>query len=462
MKIKATKLDAYKLLHDGSLVMAEMERNGIHIDVEYVKRTQKKIQKRIDHLTEELKQHKIYKRWKKEYRNKTKIGSRSQLADVLFNIMKMPCETYTKGGARHSADADALEDLNIPFTKKYIQCEKLKKAKNTYLAGIRREVVDDYIHPNFNLHLVTTFRGQSDHPNFTNIPTRDPLIKKLVRRSIIPRPGHCIVDLDFKGSEVCAASWYHKDPTMLEYINDKTKDMHGDMARQIYMLPKKLMTKEIRYCGKNMFVFPQFYGDWWMSCARSLWRAMNILNLKTAKGLPLKEWLERQDILCLGTHDSKNINPKSFEAHLKNVEDDFWNNRFCVYQEWKDNWWEDYRKKGSFQMLTGFEVEGYINRKNCINYPVQGVAFHCLLWCLIRIQQLLRKYKMKTKLIGQIHDDAVADVPAKELENYIEIATDVITKQLRKHWPWIITPMRIEVETTEIDGSWYSKKPWKE
>ena len=66
MKIKATTLDAYKLLHDGSLVMSEMEANGIHIDTNYVKRTQKKIQKRIDVLNERMKKDKIYKIWKKE------------------------------------------------------------------------------------------------------------------------------------------------------------------------------------------------------------------------------------------------------------------------------------------------------------------------------------------------------------------------------------------------------------
>ena len=459
MKIEATTKDAYSLLHEGSLVMAEMEHNGICVDTDYVTKIRRKIQQRIEKLTDDMKQDKIYKRWRKEYGSKIKIGSRSQLGHVLFDLMDYRSLAQTEGG-RHKADSEALEYLNIPFIDKYLQCEKLKKAHNTYLVNIMRETVDGVMHPNFNLHLARTYRGQSDHPNFTNIPVRDPLIKKLVRRSLIPRPGHCFVDLDFKGSEVCAASWYHKDPVMLEYIHDLTKDMHGDMARQIYMLPKKLLTSEIRYCGKNKFVFPQFYGDWWMSCAAQLWRSIDTMNLKTAKGMPLKKWLEKQGIMCLGTGDPKDINPESFEAHLKEVEEDFWYNRFNVYREWKEQWWNDYQDDGYFKMLTGFEVSGYINRKNCINYPIQGTAFHCLLWSLIRISKLLKKYKMKTKLVGQIHDDAVSDVPEKELENYIEIAMDVITRQLRKHWPWIITPMRVEVEVTPVDGSWYMKKAY--
>ena len=67
MKIKATTLSAYNLLHQGSLVMAEMEANGIRVDIDYVKRTQKKIASRVEELSEQLKSDKIYKIWKKEF-----------------------------------------------------------------------------------------------------------------------------------------------------------------------------------------------------------------------------------------------------------------------------------------------------------------------------------------------------------------------------------------------------------
>lgn len=452
MKIKATTLDAYNLLHYGTLVMAEMEQNGIRIDTKYIINIQKKIQKRIDQLTDELKQDKIFKLWKKVYGEKTKIGSREQLANILFGKMKIPCETKTKSESRYAADEETLEDTGLPFAKKYLQCEKLKTARTRYLANILRETsIGGYLHPNFNLNTVRSYRGSSDHPNFQNMPMRDALIKKLVRRAFIPRKGCYIVDLDFKGSEVNAASWYHKDPIMLDYINDSTKDMHRDMAQQIYKLPKELVTADIRHCGKNKFVFPQFYGDWWLSCSKYLWRAINIQKLKTADGMPLKKWLKKKGIPDFDT----------FAEHVKDVEEDFWFNRFKVYQSWKDKWWDSYREKGHFQMFSGFTVNGYIDRKKCINYPVQGTAFHCLLWCLIEIQKQLRKYRMKTKLIGQIHDDVVSDVPEDELENYIELAMEIITTKLRKHWSWIITPMRVEVETTPIGGNWYEKKEYK-
>lgn len=68
---------------------------------------------------------------------------------------------------------------------------------------------------------------------------------------------------------------------------------------------------------------------------------------------------------------------------------------------------------------------------------------------------------MKTKLVGQIHDDAVSDTPENELSDYIELAMDVVTRQLKKHWPWIITPMRVEVEVTPVGGSWYEKMAYE-
>jgi len=297
MKIKATTLDAYKLLHDGSLVMAEMERNGIHIDVAYVEKIQKDIQARVDYLTERLKSYKIYKKWYDSYRGRMKLSSRTQLADILFNIMKIPTTEQTKSETRYKADEYVLEGLDLPFVRKYLQIEKLKKAKNTYIANILRETCDGILHPNFNLHFARTFRGSSDHPNFQNIPVRDELIKKLVRRSFIARQNCRIVDIDFKGSEVNASSWYHKDPVMLKYISTNPGKMHTDMAQKIYMLSKKQMTKDIRYCGKNMFVFPQFYGDWWLSCAKNLWNAIDRLKLTTADGVPLKTWLKQKETL---------------------------------------------------------------------------------------------------------------------------------------------------------------------
>lgn len=458
----STLQDAYRLLHEGSLIMSRMEQNGIRVDTEYIRSSRERLDKQIKKLMEELKQDEVYKLWRRRYGEKMKFSARAQLTTVLFDDMKIPYPGEDRNASgSYQGDVEILEDVDLPFVETYLRKERLTKAKNTYIKNIALETINGICHPNFNLHLARTFRGSSDHPNFTNIPIRNPEIKKEIRSCLKARPGRRIVDLDFKGSEVNAATWYHEDPVMLDYIKKDPGRMHFDVAKDIYMLPSKLMTNDIRYCGKNKFTFPQFYGDWYLSCAKQLWKAIDRMHLVTSTGIPLKRWLKRKGIRELGDcSPDRQPRPGTFEEHIRSVERIFWNKRFKVYQEWKDEWWEQYQERGWMQFLSGFIVSGVLNRKNAINYPIQGTAFHCLLWCLIRIQYLLDKYKMKTLLIGQIHDDAVADVPEKELKTYIEITEQVITVDLKKHWPWIITPMQVSAEVTPIGGSWYEKKSY--
>ena len=65
---------------------------------------------------------------------------------------------------------------------------------------------------------------------------------------------------------------------------------------------------------------------------------------------------------------------------------------------------------------------------------------------------------MKTKIVGQIHDSIVADVPDSEFKAYLELSNEVMTKQIIQHWPWIITPLEVEAEASPVNGSWFEKK----
>jgi len=148
----------------------------------------------------------------------------------------------------------------------------------------------------------------------------------------------------------------------------------------------------------------------------------------------------------------------TFQKHVREIEYDFWNKRFKVYNQWKKDWWEAYQEDGFFKMLTGFIVAGNLNRKQAINIPIQGSAFHWLLWCLIRIQKLMKRYKMKSLLVGQIHDSILADIRMGELKEYLKIVKQVIYEDLPKHWKWIIVPLAVEAEVAPVGGSWFEKE----
>ncbi len=151
----------------------------------------------------------------------------------------------------------------------------------------------------------------------------------------------------------------------------------------------------------------------------------------------------------------------TFERHLKDVEDDFWNNRFMEYGKWRKAFYRAYMDKGYFDIHTGFRVHGSFSRNSVTNYPVQGSAFHCLLWSLIQVNQRLAKYGMKSQVVGQIHDSLIGDVVIEELQQYLEIVEQVATVELRQHFPWLIVPLEIEYEIAPDGGNWHQKREVK-
>lgn len=459
--IKPTSFEGYKLLHDGVVALSEVENNGIAVDTQYLENTLTELDRRIRRLTMRLKEQKEWALWRKRFGVKSKLGSREQLAEVLFDVMGYPSPSQTDKG-RHKADESALATVRTPFVKNYLKLTKLEKVRTTYLTGIQRETLDGVLRPFFNLHNVRTFRSSSDTPNFQNMPIRNPEMGKLIRRALVPRPGRVLIEVDYSGVEVRVAACYHKDPQMLTYINDSSTDMHRDMAAQIYKLDTSEVQKHHRYCGKNKFVFPQFYGDYYINSAKSMWEAIEQMDLKGPAGEPLDQYLKTKGIKKRGACDPQE-KPKAgtFEKHMQEVENDFWNRRFKVYGKWKRKWYADYLKTGGFETLTGFRLEGEMAKNDVINYPVQGSAFHCLLWSVTQVVKAIKRYKMKTLVVGQIHDSIVADVPAEEVEQFLELTASIMSDKIKKWAPWLIVPLDIESEITPVGGSWHDKKEYE-
>lgn len=453
--LKATTADAYDLIHQGTLALSAVEAAGIRIDVDYLHRAIKKATNQIKKLETALQETDVFKAWQKRFGTSTKLGSRSQLGTVFFEVLG-----YNRSESNKSNDEKAFIHIDHSFIKDYFTIEKLKKAKQTYLEGILRECVDGYLHAFYNLNIARSYRSTSDNPNFQNMPVRNELMSRLIRQCFIARKDHQLVEIDFSGIEVCGAACYNKDPVLIEYICDKTKDMHRDMAAQCFMLPTKQVAKKTRYAAKNMYVFPEFYGSYYVDCSRNLWEAIDNLQLKTEKdGIPLYDWLRSKGIKKLGKCDPKaRPVPGTFEHHIQAVEKDFWERRFKVYADWKRRWYNRYLQEGGFNLLTGFRINGVYRRNEVINLPIQGTSFHFLLWCLIQLNRELRKRKMKSVIVGQIHDSIVADVHEDELDDYLVLVKQIMTVDLPHHWKWINVPLSVEAEVSPPGGSWYDKE----
>lgn len=458
MNLHPKTYEAYLLLHDGVLALAKAEQQGIRIDMDYVNRKKEHLTRQIERLEKNFKTTPFFVQWQRSVKGTVNINSGLQLGKFLYEIKKLKPSKQTESG-QGSTDDEALRQLHIPELDDLLQAKKLKKIRDTYLDGFAREQVNGYIHPFFNLHLVKTFRGSSDSPNFQNIPKRDKEAMSIVRHALFPRSDHQLVEFDFSGAEVKVAACYHKDPMMLKYINDPTTDMHGDLAKQIFCMSdfdSKIPSHSVlRAAAKNGFIFPQFYGDYYKNCADGMaikWGQLSTGKWKPGQGIQLVDGTLSDHMISQGI--------KSFDAfceHVKAIEADFWGNRFAEYAAWKERWWNGYKKNGYVDFLTGFRASGQMGKNETINYPVQGASFHCLLWTFIALTRIMEREKWDSRLIGQIHDSIVMDINPKELDKIIEVVNDLVAVQLPRAWKWICVPMKMDVEKYEVNKSWADK-----
>lgn len=455
--MNAIRPEAYKLLHDGILALARAEQIGMRIDIEYCTRMKYRLTKKVEMLEAKFKATKLFAHWSHVTKNPN-VDSNFQLGHFLYNVKKLKPAKLTTSG-KGAVDEESLSQLNIPEISMIVEMRKLKKIRDTYLDAFLREQVDGIIHPFYNLHTVKTFRSSSDRPNFQNIPKRDKEAMQLCRKAIYPRPGHQFLEVDYSGIEVRISQCYHKDPTMQKYIEDPDSDMHLDMAGQIFNLPKinKAIPehKLLRAAAKNGFVFPQFYGDYYVNCAENLahkWGELPKTKWKNGQGIKMPEGYLSDHLIRSGI---KSYN--EFEQHIKDVERDFWERRFRVYQNWKERWWKKYQKTGYIDTLTGFRCTDPMRKNECLNIPIQGVAFHCLLWTFIELDRISRVEKWDSKVVGQIHDAVILDVHPDELEYVFATVKRVACEDIRKVWPWIIIPLDVEADICPVDKPWSDK-----
>lgn len=447
MMVKDTDGRAYRLFHKGLVELAKVEDNGINIDMDYYNSQFKELTDKMKSLDKKIANSPEVKKWKKKTGNKYfNHSSHQQLKKLLFEIMDYSTERLTKSGA-FSTDQEALEKIKTKFVKSILEFRKYKKIRDTYLLGFMRHQTNNKLHATFNLNIPRTYRPSTSDPNLANVPKHEEDAQRITRSGIVPSSGRQIVEVDYSGIEVRVSACYHRDPMMLRYINNPKSDMHRDQAQELFL--KDEVTKQERFLAKNNFVFAQFYGDWWKSCAEGIWK-----NLERETKAHLKE----QGIKSLGKllyKKDRIVDCTGFYRHVAKVENKFWNEKFRVYNEWKKRTWEEYQEKGYLVFFTGFICKGHLKKNEVLNHRIQGTAFHLLLWSLIKINRYLKKYKFDTTINLQIYDSLVFDMVPDERKELFPIIRKVMTEDIRKEFPWIIVPLDIEAEISKKNGNWY-------
>lgn len=463
MKIKANRKDGYLLLHNGIQALVKAQQVGLRIDVPYIQKTKRQITEEINDLKTEMDSTEIVKDWRKKYGGKFNLNSDNQLRTILYTVRQLEPPKFTEHGLG-ATDKETLALFNLPGLDKLLRIRKLDKVIDR-LDEYYREQTNGIIHPFFNLHTVKTLRSSSSNPNFQNVQKRDEEARRLIRQGIYPSPGNQLMSADYNGIEVRIGCCHHKDTNMIRYIENPDSDLHGDMAKQIFKMKNIDKTikeqKHLRNAVKNGFVFPQFYGDYYVHNANDIaikWCELPKGRWKKGQGYKLDYIGDRMHISdWLIAHGIKSY--QQFEDHLLTIEEDFWERRFAKYNQWKERYWRQYQKRGYLDMYTGFRCSGLMRRNKVTNTPIQGSAFHCLLWAFVELTKRSIEEKWKTKLVGQIHDEIIFDVVPKERDYVKQVVREVMVNKLREHFPWIIVPIDIDADISPIDGSWYEQKP---
>jgi DNA polymerase-1 len=444
----------YELFHNGILSFADTEYDGILVDKNYYDSVEKEIEKDIQELYKKLANSDEAKKFETIIGRPVDIGKKDDvkiatkdLSVLFYNVLGFKATKFTAKGNKPSIDEEALSEFDSDFARDLLKLRKLFKIRNTYLAQMKREICDSKIHPSFDLHIPETGRSSSSRPNLHNIPKREDIARDIVRKGIIPSLNNKLLEVDYKTIEVRIMACYTHDPVLIKYINDPTTDMHRDQAMTIFMLDENQVTEPIRQIGKNGFVFPEWYGDYYKACAKSCWKEGIIL--KTKDDILIKDHLSKYNVKSY----------VQFEEHMKQVEKAFWD-LFCVTKEWRDYEIDFYGRHGYVDSFFGFRRNGYLRRNQICNAPIQGSAFHCLLWSYIKLNRIRKEEGWKSKIILQVHDNIVFDLDLTEEKHIKAIVEKVMCKDIVEEHPWLIVPLEVKMEESFANGSWADvKKP---
>lgn len=458
-------LNANSFFTKGLYTMGTLQLGGIPMNEDHYEIKKKQLIVKVNRLKRQLLKGREGTMFKERFGRPMSLTSNADLGLLFYDTLGYD-PVYTgnvnakTGALNYKTDAETLAKIDIPFIRKLSEMKKFEKAKGTYISQFQREIVNGFMYPFFDLTNPVTYRSSSSRPNFQNLPAREKAIMKIIRSGIIPSLDHYLCEADFGGAEVITSVCYHKDKNFYNYLVDPSTDMHRDNACDLWMLDavelnnpnftkeEAAMAKMIRFFAKNNWTFAEFYGDWYDSCGRNVWE-----NCITKNNLILPSGISLLDHI-----HSKGINDiNDFLEHCKIVEDKMWNQRFPQYTQWKKDIVNFYQKHGYIETYFGFRFQGYMDKKQCSNYPIQGTSFHLLVYTLIEIDKFIKRHKLRTRLIGQIHDSIIADVHKDEATFYLQGLKSIVDS-LQDRFKWLIVPMEIEAELSKLyqDGGNFS------
>ena len=363
-------------------VLSSMQWNGMYIDEQELSAFGEELSLQIEILTKE-----IHEMAGEEFN----INSTKQLGEILFEKMKLPVVKKTKNG--YSTDVDVLEKLKRedPIIEKILEYRQLMKLNSTYIEGLKPFInpKTKRIHSFFHQTITATGRISSTEPNLQNIPTRFELGKR-VRKVFKPEEGKVYIDADYSQIELRVLAYISEDKHMIEAFKHN-EDIHKQAASKVFKTPIDEVTKEQRSNAKAVN-FGIVYG-----------------------------------ISDFGLGEQLGISRKKAKQYI-----DEYLTEYAGIKVFMENIIEKTKEKGYVETL--FHRRRYVPELNSKNYmirqfgnrvamntPIQGTAADIMKIAMINVNNELKKRKLKSKIVLQVHDEMMIEAPESEKEEVKDI-----------------------------------------
>ena len=347
------------------------------------------------------------------------INSPKQLGEILFEKLALPAEKKTKSG--YSTAADVLEKLapEHKIVADILEYRGLAKLKSTYADGLAVFIEDDErIHTSFNQTITATGRISSTEPNLQNIPMRTEL-GRLIRKVFVPKDGYVFTDADYSQIELRILAHMSEDQGLISAYHEGD-DIHAITASKVFHVPFEEVTPLQRRNAKAVN-FGIVYGI-------------------SSFGLS-------QD-LSISVGEAKEYMEKYFETYPK-------------VREYQDKAISDAKTRGYSTTMFGRRrpipelKSGNYNLKQfgervAMNAPIQGTAADIMKIAMINVFFRLKREKLKSRLILQIHDELVIETATDETEAVSGILTEEMEKAVE-----LSVPMEVDCHT---GSDWYEAK----
>lgn len=361
-------------------VLADMEYEGIKIDATFLTDYSKVLTTKIIDLEEKI---------IAAAGTPFNIGSPKQVGEILFDKLKIPYKGKKTKSGQYSTDEDVMSELakDYPIAADILSHRGLSKLKSTYVDALPKMINPrtGRVHSNFNQALTATGRLSSNNPNLQNIPIKTPEGSE-VRKAFVPRDAdHVILSADYSQIELRLIAEISGDKGMIEAFQSGN-DFHRATAAKVYEVDFEAVTSEQRRNAKTVN-FSITYGA-------------GASNLASQLGIPRSE--------------------------AKELIDNYWK-QFSGLRDYMNKIVETAREKGYVTTLLGrrrylrdINSRNGLARSNsermAINSPIQGTAADMIKIAMINIHKAFAEKQLQTKLVLQVHDELVFDVPKSELE----------------------------------------------